>query len=75
MKYKLNTGEIVDAKNADELVAILNNTSFFGSRDTIKEFMVDTAARVSTDLDVTINTNTTGAFVADLIKHGYIELI
>lgn len=75
MVYKLNTGELIEAKNADEFVQKLNESSKFGYRDNVKDFMRQLAIRVMTDKSKVIDTRTTGAFVADLISIGYVEIV
>ncbi|MCO5252560.1 MAG: hypothetical protein M9949_14225 [Candidatus Kapabacteria bacterium] len=75
MIYKLNTGELIEAKNADEFVQKLNESSMFGYCENIKDFMQQLAERVMVDKSKEINNRTTGSFVADLIESGYVEIL
>lgn len=70
-RYELLGGGFVEGNTAKEIVQRLNNASFFGAKETIEEFMEETAKACEHQNGSTIRATTAEDFVADLIENGF----
>lgn len=71
--YKIKGAGFVTATNPQELVEILNNTSMFGYRKRIEDFMKETSKACRIQNGSKIRATSPDVFVKDLLHNNFLE--
>lgn len=72
--YKLNDGDTITAKTNKEFVQKLNESSLFGRRRSLDEFIKETAERCKVQTGSKVRTTNIDIFVKDLVKAGFVTI-